>query len=231
MVMKSNISWETFPQHLHDMMREMYEKDKYPDVTLISDDQIQFKAHKIVLSACSTVLQKIIDSNPGQHPLIYLRGIRSNELESILQFMYLGEARFYRERMQEFIKIAQDLKVNEISDGVELPSEEIGETVEENIPEEEIEEELIEETLIKAEESKVRPRRQRTKISNDKKSTQCPECGKVYVQRQHMLAHFRSKHEGVKYPCNQCDYQATQKVHLNRHISTKHSDTVLLCDQ
>ena len=67
--------------------RELYVEGRYADVTLVSDDQTQFKAHKIVLSACSPVFKKIIDSNPSQHPLIYLRGVQSYEVESILQFM------------------------------------------------------------------------------------------------------------------------------------------------
>merc|ERR550517_1893384 len=128
------------------LLQDLYREGGYTDVTLVSDDQTQFKAHKIVLSACSPVFKKIIDSNPSQHPLIYLRGIQSYEMESILQFMYLGEGKFYHERMREFIKVAQDLEVKDISDGVELPSEEAEETVEENIPKEEIEEDLIEET-------------------------------------------------------------------------------------
>ena len=156
----------------------------------VSDDQTQFKAHKIVLSACSPVFKKIINSNHSQHPLIYLRGIQSYELESILQFMYLGEGRFYHERMREFIKVAQDLEVKEISDGVELPSEEAEETVEENIPEEEIEEDLIEETPSQSEQTKVRPRRPRTQISNDNKSTQCPECGAEFTTKGNMVTHY-----------------------------------------
>ena len=89
-------------------------------------------------------------------------------MESILQFMYLGEGKFYHERMREFIKVAQ------ISDGVELPSEETGETGEENIPEEEIEEELLGEA--QAEKTPIQQRLPRTQISNDNKSSQCPEC-------------------------------------------------------
>ena len=57
---------------------------RYSDVTLVCDDQIQFKA----------------------------------------QFMYLGEGRYYYERMRELIKVAKDLEVKEISKGVEIPSEE-----------------------------------------------------------------------------------------------------------
>ena len=45
-----------------------------------------------------------------------------------------------------FMKVAQEMEVKDISDGVELTSEEAEETIEENIHEEEIGEDLIEET-------------------------------------------------------------------------------------
>ena len=112
--------------------------------------------------------------------------------------------------------------MKEISDGVELPSEEAEETVEENIPGGEIEEDLIEETPSQPEQTKVRPRRPRTQISNDNKSTQCPECGAEFTAKSSMVTHYRSKHEGVKYPCNQCDYQATTQGNLQRHIQSQH---------
>ena len=166
------------------MFKDLYQEESHSDVTLVSDDQTQFKAHKIVLSACSPVFKKIIESNPSQHPLIYLRGIQSYEMESILQFMYLGEGKFYHERMREFIKVAQDLEVKEISDGVELPSEEAEEAVEENIPVEEIREDLIEETPIQAEKTKIRQRRLRSQISDDNQSTQCPECGAEFSKKK-----------------------------------------------
>ena len=87
-----------------------------------------------------------------------------------------------------------------------------------------------EETEHHKNEMKPRPRLPRTQMSNDTKSTQCPECGSVYFDRSTMLKHYRSKHEGVKYSCNQCDYQATQQDNLQSHISAKHSDTVLKCE-
>ena len=119
---KYTLNWHTFSDHLKLIFKDLYQEGRYADVTLVCEDQTQFKAHKIVLSACSPVFKKIIDNNPSQHPLIYLRGIQSYEMESILQFMYLGEGKFYYERMAEFIKVAKDLEVKEISKGVELPN-------------------------------------------------------------------------------------------------------------
>ena len=93
MAEKYTLNWNEFTEHLQVMFKDLYQEGRYTDVTLVSDDQIQFKAHKIVLSACTLVFKNIIDSNLSQHPLIYLRGIQSYEVDSILQYMYLGEGR------------------------------------------------------------------------------------------------------------------------------------------
>ena len=228
MAEKFTLNWHTFSEHLQLMFKDLYQEERYADVTLVSDDQTQFRAHKMVLSACSPVFKKIIDTNPSQHPLIYLRGIQSYEMESILQFMYLGEGKFYQERIREFIKVAQDLEVKEISDGVEMPNEE------EAIIEEDLTENETEETLPEEKQSQVynpKPRPARSQISNDTKSTQCPECEAVFTIKSHMLRHYRSKHEGVKYPCIQCDYQATDKDNLQRHIQSKHESIKYPCTQ
>ena len=103
----------------------MFKKDLYQEGRIQTSHLsliIKLRDNKIVISACSPVFKKIIDSNPSQHPLIYLRGVQSYEVESILQFMYLGEGRFYHERMGEFIKVAKDLEVKGISNGVEMGS-------------------------------------------------------------------------------------------------------------
>ena len=120
MAEKYTLNWHTFSEYIKLMFKDLYQEGRYTDVTLVSDDQTQFKAHKIVLSACSPVFKKIIDSNPSQHPLIYLRGIQSYEMESVLQFMYLGEGKFYQERMGEFIKVAKDLEMKDLNKDVEM---------------------------------------------------------------------------------------------------------------
>ena len=47
------------------MFKDLYEAEKHSDVTIVCDDQTQFKVHKIFLNACSPVLKKIIDNNPA----------------------------------------------------------------------------------------------------------------------------------------------------------------------
>ena len=199
---KYSLNWQTFSENFQLMFKDLFQEGSYTDVTLVSDDQTQFKAHKIVLSAYSPVFKKIIDNNPSQHPLIYLRGIQSYEIESILQFMYLGEGRFYQERMGEFIKVAKDLEVKEISKGVDMQNEEKDITEEVVIMKDVKEEtkEVCEPDNFTTDQTKQR--KPRSQISSDTKSTECPECGAFYRYRGDMVKHYRSKHEGIKYPCN-----------------------------
>merc|ERR1712133_314175 len=104
----------------------MRESDQLTDVTLVCDDKKQFKAHKIVLSACSTVFKSIINDLPQNSSVIYLRGIQHQEMESILQFMYLGEVTLSHKTMKEFLEVAKNLEIKEIIGDEEL---EINETI------------------------------------------------------------------------------------------------------
>ena len=110
---KLNLHWDSFMEYGKDMFKELLETEKFSDVTLISDDQHQFRIHKFILSAHSSVFESIISNNQN-NSLIYLRGVKHEELESILQYIYLGEATLYADRVSEFFNIAKDLKIKEI---------------------------------------------------------------------------------------------------------------------
>ena len=65
MAEKYTLNWDTFSDHLKFMFKDLYKEGSHSDVTLVSDDKTQYKTHKIVLSACSPVFKKIIESNPS----------------------------------------------------------------------------------------------------------------------------------------------------------------------
>ena len=97
---------------------EMFKEKTFADVTLVSDDQIPFQAHRFVLSAFSPVLKNILLNNPHSHPLIFLRGVNHEDLYSILQFIYLGEASIYNENMRRFAQAAKDLQIKKLAEGI-----------------------------------------------------------------------------------------------------------------
>ena len=108
---------KSFPDHLVQMLRNVGKQNLFADVTLVSDDQIQMQAHKFMLSACSPVLRNILitTSINTHHPLVYLRGIKHTELQAILKFIYFGETQILKERINEFISVANNLEIKEIS--------------------------------------------------------------------------------------------------------------------
>ena len=111
-----SLKWKVFSKHLTSSISDVFTENRFSDVTLVSDDLIPFQAHKCVLSACSPVLKNLLLNNPHSHPLIYLRGIKHQELESILQFIYLGEARFSESNMDKCMEAVEDLQVKQLAE-------------------------------------------------------------------------------------------------------------------
>ena len=91
--------WKTFDSHLSSSLCDLFAQDTFTDVTLVSDDQIQFQAHQFILGACSPAMKNILLENSHSHPLIYLRGVMHEELSSILEFIYLGNTRISQDRI------------------------------------------------------------------------------------------------------------------------------------
>ena len=120
---KFDLNWHNYSDHLKGLMQSLMQSNKSSDVTLVCEDKTRFKAHKFVLYACSPVFQSIIDDLPDNKSAVYLRGVFAPEMKSILQFMYLGQATFYQDRMNEFLKVAKSLEIKDLSNNVDFENE------------------------------------------------------------------------------------------------------------
>ena len=111
---KYTLTWQSHPDYLTEIMQEMIASENFTDVTIVTDDKKTIKAHRNILSACSPVFKNILQMEiTNSHPVIYLRGIQYSEIESILQFVYLGgEAKFYEDRMNELLLVSKNLEIS-----------------------------------------------------------------------------------------------------------------------
>merc|ERR1719154_235603 len=123
---KYSLTWHTYSDHLKFMMKELMMNEDFSDITLVTEDKEQIKANINILSACSQVFRDILKKDKNSSPIMYLRGIQYSELESIMQFIYLGEATFYEERMDEFLAVAKSLEIKELCNAVTEPNDEPG---------------------------------------------------------------------------------------------------------
>ena len=96
-----------FQTHLSNFMKEQLTNHNLPDVTLVSDEQIQIKAHKIVLAACSPVLKDLLMNNSQIDPVLILCDVNYQDLQSLLDFIYLGEIKINRERLNDFLDLSK----------------------------------------------------------------------------------------------------------------------------
>ena len=132
-------------------------------------------------------------------------------------------------RMGELNKVAKNLEVKEISNGVEIPNEKVH--VSEITFVDDGKKETEDDEPNQTTKNKIRQRQPWNQIPSEVKSTVCPECGKLFTTKGTMVRHWKSTHEDIRYPCNHCDYQATDTGSLQSHISAKHSDRIFKCEQ
>jgi len=104
------LRWNDFENNISSSFRELRDDKDFFDVTLACDDD-QIQAHKVILASCSQFFRIILRRNPHQHPLLYLKGVKFNDLQSILTFMYHGEVNVAQEDLNSFLSVAEDLRI------------------------------------------------------------------------------------------------------------------------
>ena len=223
-----SLKWHTYSDHLKTMMKDLMMNEDFSDVTLVTEDKKQMKANGTILSTCSPVFKDIIKKEKNSSTIMYLRGIQFSELESIMQFIYLGEATFYEERMDEFLAVAKSLEIKELCN-----AETDDETYNEPAPcdPQTSTDEVKGEIDISNQMEEPAPKERRSGIVNVNTKYECEPCQKIFTTSRGLYFHTQSVHQGVKYACDQCDYQATQQSNLNIHIQSKHEGVKYACDQ
>ena len=116
------LKWNDFHANVSKSFKALRSADDFYDVTLVSDDQKQVSAHKIVLSASSEYFKNVLRSNKHPHPMLCLNGVSSNELSSILDYIYNGEIQIYQEQLDSFLQIAQRFQLEGLMQGEEVAS-------------------------------------------------------------------------------------------------------------
>ena len=116
------LRWNDFESNISVAFRELRDDKDFFDVTLACEDE-QIQAHKVILSACSPFFRQILRRNAHQHPLLYLKGVKYTDVQSVLNFMYHGEVNVAQEDLNSFLAVAEDLKVKGLT-AVDPPTQE-----------------------------------------------------------------------------------------------------------
>ena len=105
------LQWNDFKENITASFGSLRRDEDFADVTLACEDGKQMEAHKVILAASSPFFQNLLKRNKHPHPLVYMRGVNSEELVAIVDFLYRGEANVYQESLDRFLAIAEELQL------------------------------------------------------------------------------------------------------------------------
>ena len=110
---KFTLKWNDFQNNVSQSFEILRAEREFFDVTLVTEDECQVQAHKLVLAACSPFFKKVLRNNQHLHlhPLLYLSGVHSSVLKSVLDFIYMGEVSVEQQNLEQFLAISQKLKL------------------------------------------------------------------------------------------------------------------------
>ena len=105
------LQWNSFNENANSAFRRLREDKEFTDVTLVCEDGQQMEAHKVILAASSPFFEEILQKSRHPRPLIYLRGYRTRDFVSILDFLYFCEANVFQEDLDSFLAIVEEIKL------------------------------------------------------------------------------------------------------------------------
>ena len=103
MTTKCNIKFDLFQKYVA-VARSKMKANEFWDVTLVSNDNCKFEAHRIILSSSSEVFKNLLINERHPNPLIFMSGVKGSVLQAVLDFIYSGEAHVEKEDMKSFVK-------------------------------------------------------------------------------------------------------------------------------
>ena len=113
------LKWNDYQLNWNKSLHELRKDTNFADVILISDDKVKFSAHRILLSSCSNLFKFILKDNVHANPLMYLSGVNSINLGSILDYIYHGEVNIYQEQLDSFLECSEKLEIEGLLAGTE----------------------------------------------------------------------------------------------------------------
>ncbi|XP_060801583.1 zinc finger protein chinmo isoform X3 [Amyelois transitella] len=111
------LKWNSFGSNLATSFANLWNSESLADVTLYCEGR-QFKAHKVILAACSKHFQELFDTAPPSHAgacYVILEATTADNMQALLEFMYKGEVHVSQDALSSFLKSGENLQVKGLS--------------------------------------------------------------------------------------------------------------------
>lgn len=114
------LRWNNHQNNLLGVFSQLLQEESLVDVTLACSEGHSIRAHKVVLSACSSYFQSLFLDHPNRHPIIILKDVCFAELRTLVEFMYRGEVNLDYCQLPTFLRTAKSLQVKGLTEMTHL---------------------------------------------------------------------------------------------------------------
>uniref|UniRef100_A0A0A9VPN1 Longitudinals lacking protein, isoforms H/M/V n=1 Tax=Lygus hesperus TaxID=30085 RepID=A0A0A9VPN1_LYGHE len=104
------LKWNNHHTTLVAVFDKLFECESLVDCTVAAEGKF-VKAHKVVLSACSSYLEELLQNHEDKHPILIFNDISYVELKAMLEYMYRGEVNVSQDQLNTFLKAAEALRI------------------------------------------------------------------------------------------------------------------------
>ena len=229
------LKWNDFQSNVTKSFEAFRNDEHLHDVTLVSDDQNQATAHKIVLSASSEYFNNIFKKNKISNPFLCLEGLSLTDLNNILDYIYYGEIQIYQEDLDRFLSMAQRFKIKGLVGADEVKKEEnsidsfdLPQTTNHQLHQPKRKKEMLPDNTFNSVDNPIQKidTTDLTEIDeklfenmeeNSDRTWSCKICSKILPVRNNMKLHVETHVEGLSFPCNICG-----KIYRSRNVLRNH---------
>lgn len=112
--MQSTVKWKCHQPTMINTFYALLQNDTFTDCTLAAEGKF-VKAHRMVLSACSSYFADLLTQQYAKHPIFMLKDIKFDELCSLITYMYKGEVDIRDNQIHDILKTADALQIKGLS--------------------------------------------------------------------------------------------------------------------
>ena len=240
------LKWNDFQSNVSNCFGLLRDEDYLHDVTIVTDDNEQTPAHKLVLSACSEYFKNIFKRNKNPNLLICLKGVNFHDLGNVFDYIYNGEVKIYQEDIERFLEVAQRFKLEGLQgDNQDKSPEEFTQEPVDDMktkpldaknhskpnliqqPKVVKERAVVSANLAENPHAKVLTEINQQIEEHIEKSLDgtfiCRLCGKKSgANKTHIRNHIETHLEGLSFNCQHCGKAFRSRNSLSKHVSVYH---------
>ena len=115
--MTTEINNMNFQLNAARIVRRLSKDKDFTDVTIVCEDGVKFHAHKVIVSAASSLFKNgLIHSQHHHHPIIFLPFVTEPYFKHIINYIYCGETSIPNKDVDKFLRTARMLKLTDFGE-------------------------------------------------------------------------------------------------------------------